>query len=833
MAIPLTPRNMLRADCFPAFFADLRSSGFSVGPREQERVVALLLHLESTSTMPQSSKRLSNMLGSILCTNVEQQLEFEQRFSSYFGAWGGHRPEPPPAVAAEGSPEPGRSPREPSIWDSMSEAERRILRRFLAALLLIYLVMVLIGMGFTGGRPTGAKADRPPPLHTTLSNLLSAPQVAWNESSNRLGAWALFLVFPLFACLAYWIAAPARPFSAFLLRRQVRHAQSMVRLLLRGSGPTPFKMDMVQRAIQQLRRPRWVDSEDLAIDATLNATILNAGLFTPVRAPRRMAPEYLVLIDRRSIDDHVAAHADSLVAEFRQALLYVDCYYFNGDPRRVAQSPGAPSVSLDELVSRHPDHRLILVTAGEGLFDTVTGVLHDWTRSFTSFLTGVVLTPQPKSLWGYREEMLRSELDLPIFPLAPESIPRMVSALIGGVQGLPSKARKAPKQAHPALSELFDLLEDRPIRWIDNMCPEASAEEELVRLLKNGLGPDLLRWLQASAAYPALNYRLTQHLHQVVGKTRGAGPSIWEDSVALFSLPWFRKGHLPLWLRRRLIAETTTEDLEQTRHALNKLLLSYLGRSPKTISLDAGMNRPMLPNEKAVLEHLDRRLHDPVLIEFLSRRQRDPTTVRLPRIVARMLAYGGWMHNIFSRAEIDEIESSAEILNENVDQLQIKYVEVDIEPDETIGIDGRRVEKLFDSKDAVQTLGHGCYVYLPVGDAPGRLLDDFTASIYFKRRRMARSLAFANLALVVVLGTTFYGSNLAFAAFGYLGIAVLAAIAWIMIPFWLMSRIGLRPVVSRFSLFPACFPVADGFGNQSLKYRIVTNPHKNSQSSAA
>jgi hypothetical protein len=64
---------MAFADQLRPFFAELRSSGFSIGLAEQQRALDLLLHLEVSGTMPQNSGRLCNMLAAVLCTTPEQQ----------------------------------------------------------------------------------------------------------------------------------------------------------------------------------------------------------------------------------------------------------------------------------------------------------------------------------------------------------------------------------------------------------------------------------------------------------------------------------------------------------------------------------------------------------------------------------------------------------------------------------------------------------------------------------------------------------------------------------------------------------------------------------------
>jgi len=79
---------------------------------------------------------------------------------------------------------------------------------------------------------------------------------------------------------------------------------------------------------------------------------------------------------------------------------------------------------------------------------------------------------------------------------------------------------------------------------------------------------------------------------------------------------------------------------------------------------------------------------------------------------------------------------------------------------------------------------------------------------------------------VTILGTVFYSDEQAFAAFGLLGVAVLAAMAWLLLPFWLTQRILVMPLMRRFHHFPAIVARSrpDGAPPQVVEVRKSSRP---------
>jgi hypothetical protein len=180
-------------------------------------------------------------------------------------------------------------------------------------------------------------------FHSWLLSTLEGPRAVIESMQTTFGPATLLLVYVVFIAAALWVAS--RPFYAYMSRRRLDYRPQLVELLVKPAEFNPFLDRNFAHRVQDLRRPRLVDSHELDVSASLSATIDHGGLFSPVFSSRRVAPEYLVLIDRRSVNDHIAQYADALVEALRQMRLYVDRYTYNSDFRRLHAGGNAPSIT--------------------------------------------------------------------------------------------------------------------------------------------------------------------------------------------------------------------------------------------------------------------------------------------------------------------------------------------------------------------------------------------------------------------------------------------------------------------------------------------------------
>ena len=117
-----------------------------------------------------------------------------------------------------------------------------------------------------------------------------------------------------------------------------------------GTNAHLYRDSAFRRVAQEMRRHRFSRSHDLDVSPTVSATIRAGGSFTPVYGSRRVSPEYLVLIDRATFRDQQTQLEDTLISRLVEDNVFVDRYYFTGDPRVCRKDdPKAPRLKLRDL----------------------------------------------------------------------------------------------------------------------------------------------------------------------------------------------------------------------------------------------------------------------------------------------------------------------------------------------------------------------------------------------------------------------------------------------------------------------------------------------------
>ncbi|MDX2031335.1 MAG: SUMF1/EgtB/PvdO family nonheme iron enzyme [Blastocatellia bacterium] len=404
-----------------------------------------------------------------------------------------------------------------------------------------------VGTGPGGAVPDGAAPAATPAVES---------RAAWRESRwVRVALAAL----PLILCLLWWLRERRRR-RLVLEKLQAAGNPRMEKIVVRGATERLFQSAAFRRTIAELRRHRALRARDLDVTATVRATIRQAGLFAPQYKMRKALPEYLLLIDRAGANDEQARLADEIYRRLTDGGVFVERYYFQGDPRLCRRfEPQPAALSLAELAARHPDHFLLLFSDGAELLNSLTGEPERWLDSFEHWPHRALLTPEPRRHWGYREAAL-AERDLLVLSASEEGL----ASLLESVQPAPSAKPAAPDR-FPA------LIAERPRRWIERQTPRPEAQDRLLAQLREYLDPPSRRWLAACAVYPAISWDLTLYLGE---RLLGRRDDFEARLLALVRLPWFRYGTMPDWLRERLFDSLDDADEKRVRELIEEMLFS-------------------------------------------------------------------------------------------------------------------------------------------------------------------------------------------------------------------------------------------------------------------
>jgi WD40 repeat protein len=288
----------------------------------------------------------------------------------------------------------------------------------------------------------------------------------------------------------------------------------------------------------------------LHVEKTLNATLAAGGFVEPRWREQTRVVDYVFLIHRRSSGDLDYFRIEQVLALLKAVGVPLSFYDYSHDPRSVVDRLAAAdlfykSLDLDQLFDRHPGSRLVVVSDGHDLVHPFTLAPSRWLGLLSRWPKRALLTPTPRNLWGKLERALHADAGF-----------RVGSSRRGGILGIsalfkpeePVLAGDAPYVF--ALSS--QLLLDDPAVAGD---PSPVDADRIERDLRRYLGVRGYEWLAACAYYPELRPELAWALEGTLDKA-GCPPGMVsgdELRARLASLPWFRRGYLPVWLRQRVI----------------------------------------------------------------------------------------------------------------------------------------------------------------------------------------------------------------------------------------------------------------------------------------
>lgn len=351
----------------------------------------------------------------------------------------------------------------------------------------------------------------------------------------------------------------------------------------------------LRRLAQELRRRRFVQSQEIQAEPTVAATLRHGGLFTAVRGSRA-EPEYLALVDRTSLADHQAHLADQVLGELVRSDVLISRYDFDRSagycrPRAPLESAArerpdsrsapAQAVALDVLRERHAEHRVLVFSDGAGCFDGFSGAPAPWLETLLQWPSPFLVTPMPPERWTRRERVLE-QLGVTVLPLSQTGM----LALMGMVGGTPSLER----DQQPAVRGGQALHDIRPRQWLERRSPDAGTVARLCTGLQSELGERGFAWLAACAAYPEIHWGITLRLAKALVTDRVELEGLLPR---LARLVWFREAFMPDWLRQALLSRLSVQDEAAVRRTLGEMLESVALKGSGDLPIRIALGQPV------------------------------------------------------------------------------------------------------------------------------------------------------------------------------------------------------------------------------------------------
>ncbi|MET0540994.1 MAG: PASTA domain-containing protein, partial [Variovorax sp.] len=542
-----------------AFFGFLRQNGFQVGLRERIQADQLLFGLAARRSLPAGLSARLSLLRPLLCRNAEQQ----RQFPDLVARW---------APPDEGLIKAFRRRHQPGAVSS-GTLRRWPLRVRLALMALVLLLAVgLAALAWQNCASLGLCKAPPPAEVTQVAPVPEEPTETHGDASTlpdeTLGSVPIESNFPqvqqrlrsvltviggvsmavLFAGLAllFFRRLALQPLRTDAPLEQRNLFSNHARLILK----VPPMLKLVSR---ELRRPRRTDRLELDLRQTIAATLRSGGALSPHYRARHATPEYVVLIDQRSPHDQLARCAEDIVWALDRQGVVLHVFRFAGDPSvcipmRVGGSSGSrpaqgarQRLQLGELVARAEGQRILLFAEAGQFVDPLTGDLRPGVDALEAHGRCMLFTAQPVPGWGQAEQAL-AQHGILVLPL-------QMRGLASGADWLSSQRALLTldpdwPSTYPPRLLLNGLL------WLSRVDkPPPEEVNGLLFELELYLGAQRFQWLCGCASFPVPSWPITLALAPLFLR---AGEDRVTGAVALASLPWFREGTWPLWLREAL-----------------------------------------------------------------------------------------------------------------------------------------------------------------------------------------------------------------------------------------------------------------------------------------
>jgi len=649
------------------FIENLRLAGYDIGTTEFLRAQDLLVALAAQGKLPKQLAAMKTLLMPILCHSPKEQEDFDGHFANWANKFENiKRPGPEPLTVLQW------------VWQFII---KNFLKVFLPIGLLVFILFIVLAVfpeqiaKLINNSPTTT-----PPQTTEIDPITKAPitaptptpEIEPNSPDNEIKqidnensiddqpyefTWwqRIFFVTVLaflfgvlwffYKLLKYlWQRYQAQP---YLTRKSTSQPPNIKQFFAKNIKEGLFQSVGLTRVAQQLRKHTPIATDSLDLKATIKRTIKAGGWFTPVTSYTQMIPEYLVLIDRTTFKDHQSHFIDALINQLMAQGVFVARYYFDGDPRHCyPENDELPPVLLTELADQYPTHRLLMFAESNDFIDPITGDSVPWIEQFSIWPQKTFFTSEPPGQWGYPEKLLEQANFLirtvPINEHDLTTLAEQIKAEIGPLDNVNSKPKNFSH--FPAYFNEFSHW------WLERHAPAHPKITELLKQVRAFLGEDGYYWFSACAVYPELRWHLTLYLGYNLKTTEG-NPLLSKDNpnhahlAKLASLPWFRYGYMPNWLREQLIKDLSLPQEDEIRAQLKKSLDKASEKAISDFQLDIAIPSKKTFSIKDIFSAVRQRfssewkkqapknsLRDYVFLTFMENRW----TVKAPKI-AKML----------------------------------------------------------------------------------------------------------------------------------------------------------------------------------------------------
>jgi len=370
--------------------------------------------------------------------------------------------------------------------------------------------------------------------------------------------------------------------------KAARSGPITVELHFRDDGYRPWNLPELEAVVRPMREKELTGAEEWDIPNTIKKTIEAGGAPHFARRRRKKAPQYLFLIEQKSVRDHLAGFYADLATELQRRDLDVEYYFYDRFPQKCWKERRDPAsyTTIDRLNASFSGSRLILIGEPDGLLavtrepsnkpDQVNTKIHRYPSVLAFELREqwsavAMLNTRSTANWGDAELAIHQ-----LFPVAPANV-----VGLGSLMG-----------------QWKNRISYKPYYW-KTECPEpmppsfqdfdgtAETIEKHIKNLKVYLGRQGYTWLCAIAVYPEIYWQLTKILHDeaisaVDVPDESLRTQLWHlHLLRLSRLAWLRQGYIPSEYRQDLRKGLPAANAAEVRRQLLEVLQLGENRPPE------------------------------------------------------------------------------------------------------------------------------------------------------------------------------------------------------------------------------------------------------------
>lgn len=380
-----------------------------------------------------------------------------------------------------------------------------------------------------------------------------------------------------------------------------------------------------RRAGQLLSRHIETETNRLDIKKTIGETIKYAGSLTPYYKTVPRLPEYLILVDKASANDHLAIIANDIQGLLESRQLHVECFNYFGSPERARSASLKDHISspvqFGEILAKAEKLKWLLIADTRTLFSPGKRKPMNWLQSLAKSSRGYIISPLSESEWGWREKHL-SDMGVDVVPTTSEGLTRIAHSVYDGLNFKDGDV--LPSDLAYGYTDL-DYLHSS-VAWLHDTPPDKDMQSNILLRLKlllsrfdeTMVGYDLFA---ALCIYPELTPTLTSMIADAIRKESSL-PLEDHHLGLVTTLPWMRQGRIPTWLRTLIIEDLYPEKYEQLDAIVKSVLGVPLkgGTLPLTIITD---NRWLVTRALAKLLPADSiAAHDAIFLRHIKGRNK-------------------------------------------------------------------------------------------------------------------------------------------------------------------------------------------------------------------